>query len=144
MTQTPHTPSTPHDVVTAYAAAIDALDADALVALYADDLRLLDSFFWQVDGRDAWADHVRQWFGTMTASKGTRTENVMVTEGSDVAGLSMDVLFTGVSTEGKDESLWNRLTWVLRREGDGWLIAQEHTSVPLKMEDGTPDFRPTD
>lgn len=133
--------TTPADVLTAYAAAIDALDVDALLALYEPDARILDAFAWQVDD---WPARVRGWLGSMSQSNGTRVEDVQVIETADLAALSANVLYAGRDQDGNDHTIWNRLTWALRRHDDTWLVAQEHTSVPLTMENSQPDFRPVD
>lgn len=132
---------TPQDLVTAYASAIDTRDVGALLALYEPDVHPLDGFAWRVDD---WRAQVELWLGSMRESLGTRTEHVDIVEGADVSGVSMDVLYAGVDHEGVEHRLWNRLTWVLRRHQDAWRIAQEHTSVPLRMADDRPDFRPVD
>ncbi|GAB3624757.1 hypothetical protein GCM10027418_28420 [Mariniluteicoccus endophyticus] len=140
-----HPTTTPQDVAAAYVSAVDACDAEAMLALYADEAVVLDAFAWRQDRR-GWDEQTRAWLGGMQRSLGLRTENLVVTVAgeSDVAGLSMDVLYAGVDDTGEEHRLWNRLTWVLVRTPQGWRIAQEHTSVPLRMADLGADLRPVD
>ena len=53
-----------------------------------------------------------------------------------VAVVHAFLTFKGVSADGeKLRAMNNRLTWMLRREGDGsWKIVHEHTSAPADFE----------
>jgi len=121
----------------AYAAAVRAKDVEAFLALYADDVRSFDLWgAWSYDGKDALRAMVEEWFGSL----GTDVTVVEFDEarsevGEDVAGVSAFVTFRGVSAAGEElRSMNNRLTWILRRDGDGWKIAHEHTSAPVGDE----------
>lgn len=53
-------------VLDAYAAAVLAKDADALVGLYANDVRVFDLWGqWAYDGATAWRRPVEEWFGSL-------------------------------------------------------------------------------
>ena len=42
------------------------------------------------------------------------------------------MVYAAIDPKGTElRSMQNRLTWVLKPEGDGWKIPHEHTSVPL-------------
>ena len=122
----------------AYAAAVRAKDVDAFVGLYADDVRTFDLWSeWSYDGKAAFRGMVTEWFGSLG-------EDVVVVEhdhvraqaGEDVAALSAFLTFKALSPEGEElRSMNNRLTWVLRKNGDGsWKITHEHTSAPAGDE----------
>jgi uncharacterized protein (TIGR02246 family) len=122
----------------AYAAAVRAKDVDAFVGLYADDVRTFDLWSeWSYDGKDAFRGMVTEWFGSLgTDVVAVEFDDVRTQAGEDVAGVSAFTTFRGLSPEGEElRSMNNRLTWVLRKDGDGsWKIVHEHTSAPAGGE----------
>ena len=123
----------------AYAAAVKAKDVDAFVELYADDVRTFDLWsVWSYDGKPAFREMVVEWFGSLAADELVEIEfdEVRKQSGDDVAAVSAFTTFRAVSQEGEElRSMNNRLTWVLRRNGDGaWKIAHEHSSAPAGDE----------
>jgi uncharacterized protein (TIGR02246 family) len=121
-----------------YAAAVRAKDVDAFVGLYADDVRTFDLWsVWSYDGKDPLRRMVEEWFGSLgTDIVAVEWDEVRAQDGEDVAALSAFLTYRGLSAEGEElRSMNNRLTWVLRKEGDGsWKIAHEHTSGPAGEE----------
>jgi uncharacterized protein (TIGR02246 family) len=119
----------------AYAAAVRAKDVDAFLDLYADDVRTFDLWTeWSYDGKDALREMVAEWFGSLADDEEVVVEwdDLRVQAGEDVGGLSAFLTYSAVSSSGETlRSMNNRLTWVLRKNGDGvWQIAHEHTSAP--------------
>lgn len=126
------------EMLEAYAAAVRAKDVDAFVGLYADDVRTFDLWsVWSYDGKDAFRGMVEEWFGSLGDDVvAVGYDEVRTQAGEDVAALSAFLTFRGLSAEGEElRSMNNRLTWVLRKDGDGaWKIAHEHTSAPAGDE----------
>jgi uncharacterized protein (TIGR02246 family) len=126
------------EMLDAYSAAVRAKDVDGFVGLYADDVRTFDLWsVWSYDGKDAFREMVAEWFGSLGDDVvAVSYDEVRTQAGEDVAGLSAFLTFRGLSAEGEElRSMNNRLTWVLRKEGDGaWKIAHEHTSAPAGDE----------
>jgi uncharacterized protein (TIGR02246 family) len=124
----------PEELLDRYAAAVRAKDADAFLGLYADDVRNFDLWsVWSYDGKDALRGMVTEWFGSLGADEQVvvEFEDVRTHAGDDVAALSAFTKFAAVSPDGAElRSMHNRLSWILRREGDGWKIVHEHTSAP--------------
>lgn len=123
----------------AYAVAVRAKDADAFMDLDADDVRNFDLWNdWSYDGKAELSGMVTEWFGSLDDDEEVVVEwdDVRAQAGEDVAALSAFLTFSAVSPEGKKlRSMNNRLTWVLRKDGDGeWKIAHEHTSAPAGEE----------
>ena len=118
----------------AYAAAVRAKDAEAFLALYADDVRTFDLWsVWSYDGKDAYRAIVEDWFGSPETAPvvGVEFDEVRTEVGTGVAALSAFVTFRGFDDDGVEErSMNNRLTWILRAGADGWKIVHEHTSAP--------------
>lgn len=118
----------------AYAAAVRAADVEAFLGLYEDGVRTFDLWSeWSYDGRPALRGMVEEWFGSLgTDTVEVEFDEVRTQGGNDVGALSAFLTFRGLSEEGEElRSMNNRLTWVLRKDGDGaWKIAHEHTSAP--------------
>jgi uncharacterized protein (TIGR02246 family) len=126
------------EMLDAYAAAVRAKDMDAFLGLYADDVRNFDLWsVWSYDGKEALRGMVEEWFSSVGDDQiRVEYDEVRVQAGEDVTGLSAFLTYSGLSPEGEElRSMNNRLTWVLRRDGDGsWKIAHEHTSAPAGDE----------
>jgi len=127
------------EMLTAYAAAVRAKDVDAFLGLYADDVRSFDLWQeWTYDGKDALRGMVAEWFGSIADDEEVvvRFDDVRTQAGPEVAAVSAFTTFAAVSPAGTElRSMNNRLTWVLRKDGDGsWKIAHEHTSAPAGDE----------
>ena len=122
-------------ILRAYAAAVRAKDVDAFMDLYADDTRNFDLWNeWSYDGKAELRAMVAEWFGSLGGDEDVVVEwdDVRAQTGEDVAGLSGFLTYSAISPTGeKLRSMNNRLTWLLRKDGDGnWKIAHEHTSGP--------------
>jgi ketosteroid isomerase-like protein len=76
---------------------------------------------------------IEQWFGSLGEERVAVTfDRVQTTVTSDLAALTARVVYAAISPTGAElRSMQNRLTWVLKPDGDGWKIIHEHTSVPL-------------
>ena len=129
----------PEEMLERYVTAVHAKDVEAFLDLYADDARTFDLWgVWSYDGKAVLRPMVEEWFGSVgTDLIGVQFDDVRVETGSDVAGVSAFTTFSGISADGEElRSMNNRLTWILRRDGDGWKITHEHTSAPAG-DDGT-------
>jgi uncharacterized protein (TIGR02246 family) len=126
------------EILERYAAAVRAKDVEAFLDLYADDVRTFDLWsVWSYDGKPALRAMVEEWFGSpdTAAQVAVEFEEVRTQVGEGVAAVSAFTTFRGLNADGVEErSMNNRLTWILRRDGDGWKIVHEHTSAPAGDE----------
>jgi len=127
------------EMLARYGAAVRAKDVDAFLDLYADDVRNFDLWQeWTYDGKDALRAMVTEWFGSLPDDEVVAVEfdEVRTQAGDDVAAVTAFTTFAAVSPDGTVlRSMNNRLTWVLRKDGDGaWQIVHEHTSAPAGEE----------
>src|ERR1700751_2225979 len=103
------------EMLTAYAAAVRAKDADAFLDLYADDVRNFDLWSeWSYDGKDALRAVVAEWFGSLPDDEvvAVTLDDVRTQPGSDVAAVSAFTTFAAVAPDGTElRSMNNRLTW---------------------------------
>jgi uncharacterized protein (TIGR02246 family) len=122
------------EMLDAYAAAVRAKDVEAFLSLYADGVRNFDLWsVWSYDGKDALRGMVTEWFGSLgTDVVEVEFQEVRTESAADMGAVSAFLTFRGLSADGEElRSMNNRLTWVLRKNGDGaWKIAHEHTSAP--------------
>ncbi|HEY0217310.1 MAG TPA: nuclear transport factor 2 family protein [Cellulomonas sp.] len=134
------TDTTVVQLVDAYRSAVLAKDVDALLALYAPDVRVYDLWgAWSSEGADAWRESVAAWFSSL----GEETVHVTMSGlraqlGTDLAVVEGMVRYEGRTAEGdRLRSMSNRLTWVLvPGEDETWRIVHEHTSAPVHPETG--------
>jgi uncharacterized protein (TIGR02246 family) len=126
------------EMLTAYADAVRAKNVETFLELYADDARTFDLWQeWTYDGKDALRAMVSEWFGSLPEDEvvSVRFDDVRTQVGSDVAAVSAFTTFAALSPDGTElRSMNNRLTWVLRKDGDAWKIVHEHTSAPAGEE----------
>lgn len=121
-------------VLQAYRAAVHAKDVDAFVALYADDVRVFDLWGqWQYDGLDAWRGMASAWFGSLADERVVVDfAEVRAVATTELAVGHAFVSYAAVDAHGTTlRSLTNRISVTLRRHGDDWKIAHEHSSAPL-------------
>ena len=131
--------ASPLDVLAAYTAAVSASDQEAFLGLYAGDARVFDAWeVWEYQGKDIWRKTVASWFNWAGEDGGydrPRFEEVQVSAGETHAFISAIVHYDHFDAEGKlSRSVRNRMSLGLVRQGEGWLIQQEHTSVPGSMD----------
>lgn len=122
----------------AYRDAVWARDADALLALYAPDVRIFDTWgTWSYEGIEGWAASVRDWLGSLGAERvAVEMADRRIVEGRDMATASACVTYAAIATDGRRlRSMQSRLSWVLARRDGRWLVVHEHTSVPIGHDD---------
>lgn len=123
----------PETLVDRYTAAIEAVDKDAMLALYAPEARVFDMTMpWEHRGREDFGVKLDEWFSHM---RGIKTEAIVwdieVRATDEMALLTMMIGYYDTNEQGKRDGMNNRLTWVAVPAGDDWLIVHEHTSAPL-------------
>ena len=124
-------------MLNAYSAAIAAKDIHALTALYAEDVRVFDLWsVWVYEDREAWRGMGTEWFASLgEESVAVTWDDVRIIGQDDLAVMSAFVTYQGLSAAGEPlRAMQNRITQVLQRRDDGWLIIHEHTSAPADFE----------
>lgn len=132
--------STPTQVLDAYKTAVHDRDADAFLGLYDPAARVFDTWgVWSYEGVAARRQAIEEWFSSLGDERVVVSfDDVMVIGDQALAVLTAIGRYAAVSTDGTElRSMQNRFTWALRRKGDGegWLIAHEHTSAPIGFAD---------
>lgn len=133
--------STVRSFLDRYVAAVRASDADALIALYADDMHVFDMLEpFERHGLDAGRAMIERWLGDNGATQQCEIEDLHVLESGDLAAARAAVRYGETLEDGTHHSVVTRATWTLQRIGGDWKIVTEHTSVPLSEKDMQPIF----
>jgi len=121
-------------VCDAYTRAVREKNAAEFLGLYHPTARVFDTWgVWSYEGEQARRKVIEQWFSSLGEERVAVTfDRVQATVSSDLASLTARVVYAAISPTGAElRSMQNRLTWVLKAEGDSWKIIHEHTSVPI-------------
>jgi ketosteroid isomerase-like protein len=105
--------------------------------LYTDDVRTFDLWsVWSYDGKAAFREMVAECGSLGSDVVAVEFDEIRLEAADEVAAVSAFTTYRALSPEGEElRSMNNRLTWVLRKDGDGaWRIAHEHTSAPAGDE----------
>jgi ketosteroid isomerase-like protein len=122
-------------MIHAWTKAVQARDADAAVAGYADDVRNFDlAPPLQHGGRRTIRDNLQGWFATFEGPVGSELRDLKIETGGDIAFAHGFNRIHGKRTDGSETSVWIRLTLCFRKIGGAWKVAHEHTSVPFYMD----------
>jgi uncharacterized protein (TIGR02246 family) len=117
--------------------AIRDRDAQALTSVCAPDVVSFDALPpLQRLGAEAVRARAEEWLGWYDGPVGYDIRDLRITAGDDTAFASYLYRVTGTMTNGSTVDMWVRSTVCLRKSGNDWLIAHEHTSVPFNAESG--------
>jgi uncharacterized protein (TIGR02246 family) len=120
-----------------WSAAVAAKDADGLMSLYAPDIVYFDVVPpLRITGAAEVRRNFQRWFGLFSGGIKSETRDLRILAGGDTAVAFKLHRSSGTRTDGRETSLWVRVTVVCRRIGGRWLIAHEHVSLPVDMPGG--------
>ncbi len=125
-------------VCDAYQRAVYEKDTEAFLALYCQDARVFDTWgVWSYEGVSQRKKVIEEWFSSLGQERVKVTiDRVQMVVAAQLTALSARVRYAAVSASGVElRTMQNRLTWILRPEGELWKIAHEHTSVPIGFSD---------
>ncbi|MHA0042948.1 YybH family protein [Deinococcus sp. PEB2-63] len=129
----------PENILQAYADAVRARDAEALLALYHPRVTVYDMWeHWLYDGQQQWRGMVESWFASLGDERVQVTfDDIRSTVTPGMALVHAFVTYAGLSASGERlRAMNNRLSLTLTRSGDGWLILHEHSSAPAEFGSG--------
>ncbi len=129
----------PEQLLQAYADAVYARDAEALLALYHPDVTVYDMWeHWLYDGQQQWRGMVESWFASLGDERVQVTfDDVRSTVTPDLALVHAFVTYAGLSASGERlRAMNNRITLTLTPGSNGWVILHEHSSAPAEFATG--------
>lgn len=110
-------------------------DVDRIMTHYTQDVRSFDAVTaLQFRGREDYATH---WKACMEFCSGEvigEFHEVEIETSGDIAFVHMLMRCGMVGDDGQENSGWMRYTICMRREGNDWHIAHEHSSAPFDMK----------
>lgn len=129
----------PTQILQAYADAVYARDAEALLALYHPHVTVYDMWeHWQYDGQQQWRGMIEGWFASLGDERVQVTfDDIRSTVTPEMALVHAFVTYAGLNASGERlRAMNNRITLTLTPGETGWLILHEHSSAPADFETG--------
>src|SRR6266436_4829704 len=112
-------------------------DADAVMALYADDVIAYDVVPpLQYVGKAAYRADYQQFFSQYEDNLNVDIRDLHVGATGDLGYATGLELISGTLKHGQKPAVWLRFTSLLRKSDGRWLDFHDHVSVPVEMESG--------
>jgi uncharacterized protein (TIGR02246 family) len=112
-------------------------DADAVMALYADDVIAYDVVPpLQYVGKAAYRADYQQFFSQYDSNLNVEIRDLHVGATGDLGYAAGLELISGTLKHGQKSAVWLRFTSLLRKSDGRWLDFQDHVSVPVEIESG--------
>jgi uncharacterized protein (TIGR02246 family) len=123
------------ETIDAWANAVRAKDVDQAMIHYAPDVVSFDlAPPLEYRGADSIRRSLEAWFRSFQGPIGYEMTALDIMASGDLAVCRSLNRISGKRTNGEDTDVWVRVTAVLRRAGEAWLIQHEHVSVPFYMD----------
>jgi len=130
------------DVLENYKTAIYEKDVDRFLSIYDPAIHLYDCWGnWESNGFSSWKENVLSWFNGLD-EEGVILKvdfnDLVVEENSNLAFVHCAVTFAAhhERTDEKLRHITNRFTFGLKKVNELWVIAHEHSSLPINVETG--------
>lgn len=130
------------DVLENYKSAVYEKDVEKLLSTYAEDVHIYDCWGnWESKGISLWKESVTEWFNGLKEEGyllKVDFNDVSIQENTNIAFVHCAVTFAAFkgNTEDTHRKMTNRFTFGLKKVNDSWLIAHEHSSLPIDMQSG--------
>ncbi|MFC5605055.1 YybH family protein [Sporosarcina koreensis] len=130
------------DVLENYKTAVYEKNVEKFLSMYASEIHIYDCWGnWESKGISSWKESVLEWFNGLSED-GVLLEvafnNLVVEENSHLAFVHCAVIYTAYQEESGEKlrQLTNRFTYGLKKVNGSWIIAHEHSSLPINIETG--------
>jgi uncharacterized protein (TIGR02246 family) len=118
--------------------AIRAKDIDRLMPVYAPDAVYFDVVPpLKHEGSDAVRRNFLRWFEGWESPIGQEVRDLTIRASADVAVAYLLIRTSGTLKNGREVGYWVRASVGCQRSNRGWLIANEHVSLPVELPSGT-------
>jgi ketosteroid isomerase-like protein len=129
-----------------FMAATNARDVDAIMKLYMPGTTLFVFDVGPPTAHIGWDDYKKDWQQTFAEMKGPikgTIDDLQITVAGRLAYSHSLQRIAGTDMQGKPMDITFRVTDVYQKTKTGWLIVQEHVSVPFDFQTGKPVLAPT-
>jgi uncharacterized protein (TIGR02246 family) len=117
--------------------AFSTKDADAVMALYADDVVAYDVVPpLQYVGKEAYRADFQQFFSQYDSDLKVEVRDLHIGARGDLGYVSGLQLVSGTLKAGNKYEIWVRFTSLLRKSDGRWLDFHDHVSVPADIQSG--------
>jgi uncharacterized protein (TIGR02246 family) len=117
--------------------AFDAMDVDAIMALYADDVIAYDVVPpLQYRGKAEYRTDYLQFLSQYADNVKVEVRDLHVGANGDLGYAAGLELISGTLKNGHKSEVWVRFTSLFRKSGGRWLDFHDHVSVPADIESG--------
>ncbi len=112
-------------------------DADAMIALYHEELTVFD--MWdtgRITDSQVWKTILRDWLSSLGEEQvRVGFEDIMVQESGELGFAHALITFAAIAPDGTIlRSMKNRITLGFTKTPAGWKVAHQHTSAPVSSE----------
>lgn len=134
--------SSVQDVLENYKSAVYEKDVDQFLSTYAPDVHIYDCWGnWECKGISSWRENVVMWFNSLSEDANLLKvdfNDVTIEENKSVAFVHCAVSFVAYSEQSGEKlrQMTNRFTFGFKKVNESWLIAHEHSSLPIDMHTG--------
>jgi uncharacterized protein (TIGR02246 family) len=132
--------STESDVqamLASWSEAIRAKDIERLMAFYSPDVVYFDVVPpLQHTGSAAVRKNFLRWFNSWKGAIGVDIRDAHILASGDLAAANMLHRTSGALNDGREVGYWVRVTVCCQRSDHGWLITNEHVSLPVDFASG--------
>lgn len=123
------------ETIDAIARALRAKDTDTLMSNYAPDVVAFDvPPPLRVDGADAYRSNFESWFGSIRGPIDYEVHDLRIACDERLAVCHHVGHVRSTRTTGAQADYRVRVTTVLEKRGDRWLVTHEHISLPVDMQ----------
>ena len=130
------------DVLENYKTAVYEKDVEKFLSIYDPELHIYDCWGnWEIKGISSWKENVVEWFNGLSVDGvllKVDFNDLVVEEYSYLAFVHCGVTFAAHQEESGEKlrQITNRFTYCLKKVNESWVIAHEHSSLPINKESG--------
>lgn len=130
------------DVLEVYKTAVYEQDVEKFLSIHAENVHIYDCWGnWECRGISEWRKNVIEWFTGLNAEGEILKvlfHEVKMEESETVSFVHCEVVFAAYTKESEEKlrQIANRFTFCLKTIEGSWVIAHQHSSLPIDMNTG--------
>ncbi|MDW0115925.1 nuclear transport factor 2 family protein [Sporosarcina thermotolerans] len=130
------------DILENYKTAVYEKDVEKFLSMYDREMHIYDCWGnWESKGISSWKQNVTEWFNGLSEDGvllKVDFNDIVVEEDSYIAFVHCAITYAAHQEESGEKlrQMTNRFTFGLKKVNESWVIAHEHSSLPINMETG--------